>query len=82
MFTGLIATATELRAKSDERSKAGGPPRSSPSFRECQGSAEVTVNHQPKYCQASPEDQMSGINRSNTPTDVGRAGLEPATNGL
>ena len=49
---------------------------------ERQASAEVTVKHQPKHCQASPEDEMSSINRSHAKYCVGRAGLEPATNGL
>src|SRR5690625_247266 len=33
---------------------------------ECQGSTEVTVNHQPKHGQPSPEDQTSRISRRNT----------------
>jgi hypothetical protein len=38
-----------------------------PHLKECQGSTEVTVEHQPKHCQASPEDKTSSINRSNPP---------------
>ena len=37
------------------------PPRSSPSSRECQGSAEAAVKHQPKHCQASTEARTSSI---------------------
>ena len=37
---------------------------------------------QPKHCQASPEAEMPGINRVIQAFFVGRAGLEPATNGL
>jgi hypothetical protein len=47
--------------------------------RECQESTEVAVNHQPKTCKASAEAQLSGINRGNTTTFVGRVGLEPTT---
>ena len=35
-------------------------------IRECQGSAEVTVNHQPKLCKASAEVEKSSLNRGNT----------------
>jgi serine/threonine protein kinase len=41
-------------------------PRSTPSYRECQGSADIGVKHQPKHCQRSPEDETSSINRTNT----------------
>ena len=41
-------------------------PRSTPSSRECHESTETTVAHQPKDCQASPEDKMSRITRGNT----------------
>jgi hypothetical protein len=34
--------------------------------RECQGSAEIAVKHQPKHRQASTEDEPSTIYRSNT----------------
>ncbi|MDT5355954.1 MAG: hypothetical protein QOJ56_4486 [Mycobacterium sp.] len=37
-----------------------------PHSKECQGSAEVTVKHQPKHCQASAETEMSSINRGHT----------------
>ena len=40
--------------------------RKLPHARECQGSAEIGVKHQPKHCQASPEDDLSSISRSNT----------------
>jgi hypothetical protein len=46
-------------------------PRSTPSSGECQGSAEVTVKHQPKHCQASPEDKMPSIDRGHTPLKWG-----------
>jgi hypothetical protein len=36
------------------------------SSRECQGSAEVGVKHQPKHCQPSTEAEMSHISRRNT----------------
>ena len=35
-------------------------------IRECQGSTEVTVNHQPKLCKASAEVEKSSLNRGNT----------------
>jgi hypothetical protein len=37
-----------------------------PHSKECQGSTEVGVKHQPKHCQASPETEMSTISRGNT----------------
>ena len=37
-----------------------------PHHRECQQSAEVAVNHQPKQCQPSTEGRTSPIRRSNT----------------
>jgi hypothetical protein len=48
-----------------------------PSSRECQGSAEITVNNQPKHRQASPEDKMSSINRGHTLTWWGGRGSNP-----
>src|SRR5215211_2366404 len=35
-------------------------------IRECQGSAEVGVNHQPKPCKASAEVEKSTLSRRNT----------------
>jgi hypothetical protein len=35
-----------------------------------QGSAEAAVKHQPKHCQASPEDKTSSINRGHTHHNV------------
>ena len=49
------ATRSSHRRSPPTRPDTAVPPRSTPSFRECQGSAETTVKHQPKHCQASPE---------------------------
>lgn len=51
-------------------------------IRECHRSIEADVTHQAKHCHASTVDQPSDASRSNTKTVVGRAGLEPATDGL
>lgn len=51
----------------------------------CQGSAGTGVNHQPEHRHPSTGAKTSSLNRSNTPGNldlVGRAGLEPATQGL
>ena len=50
--------------------------------RECQGSTETGVKHQPKHRQASAGDDLSSISRSNTQGFVGRVGLEPTAQGL
>ena len=52
-------------------------PRLTRSFRECQRSTEVTVNHQPKHRQASPEATMSNISRGNTEFKWGGRGSNP-----
>jgi hypothetical protein len=41
----------------------------------CQGSADTTVKHHPKHCQASAEGQTSSIRRSHTDAGWGRSGL-------
>lgn len=51
-------------------------------MRECQESAEVAVNHQPKTCKASAEAQLSGINRGNTSDSEPPIGIEPMTYAL
>ena len=48
-----------------------------PHSKECQGSAEVTVKHQPKHCQASPEGETSSINRGHTGLMWGGRGSNP-----
>jgi hypothetical protein len=52
-------------------------PRSTPSSRECQGSAELTVKHQPKHRHASPKDEMSSISRAHTFNEWGGRGSNP-----
>src|SRR5215204_6973899 len=51
-------------------------------IRECQGSTEVAVNHQPKPCKASAEGEKSSLSRRHTQAVVGPVGLEPTTQGL
>jgi hypothetical protein len=51
-------------------------------IRECQGSAEVGVNYQPKLCKASADVEKSSLSRRNTYAQVGRVGLEPTAKGL
>ena len=45
--------------------------------KECQGSTEATVKHQPKHCQGSPEAKMSSINRGHTRFQWGGRGSNP-----
>ena len=51
-------------------------------IRECQGSAEVTVNHQPKLCKASAEVEKSSLSRRNTTISEPPRGIEPRTYAL
>src|SRR5829696_9239969 len=48
-------------------------------IRECQGSAEVGVNHQPKPCKASAEGEKSSLSRRHTTDTELAGGLEPPT---
>jgi hypothetical protein len=71
------ATPTIHQQSPPSQPDTAAQPRSTPSSRECQGSTEVTVNHQPKHCQPSPGTETSSISRRNTVLKWGGRGSNP-----
>ena len=62
----VAAGGRSLPSMGRQRARTQGKRPESPSWKECQGSTETGVKHQPTHCQPSAEARMSSLSRTNS----------------